>query len=54
MSYVEISFQDLEFFENIGRGSFGSVDKAFWKSEKKYVAVKKVACLDNEVCNTNK
>ena len=54
MSYVEISFQDLEFFENIGRGSFGSVRKAFWKSKKKNVAVKKGACLGNEVCKTNK
>ena len=50
MSYVEILFDDLEFHECIGWGSFGSVFKASWKSKQKEVAVKKVLRLDNEVC----
>ena len=49
MSYVEISFEDLEFYECIGWGSFGSVYKALWKSKEREVAVKKVLRLDNEV-----
>jgi sterile alpha motif and leucine zipper-containing kinase AZK len=49
MSYVEIPFEDLEFYECIGWGSFGSVYKALWKSKEKEVAVKKVLRLDNEV-----
>ncbi|CAB4005092.1 mitogen-activated kinase kinase kinase MLT isoform X2, partial [Paramuricea clavata] len=48
MSYVEISFEDLEFYECIGWGSFGSVYRACWKSKEREVAVKKVLRLDNE------
>ncbi|XP_046846393.1 mitogen-activated protein kinase kinase kinase 20-like [Xenia sp. Carnegie-2017] len=48
MSYVEILFDELEFGECIGYGSFGSVFKASWKSKEKVVAVKKVLRLDNE------
>ena len=45
----EISFEDLEFFECCGGGTFGSVYRAKWKSKDLEVAVKKVLALENEV-----
>lgn len=50
MVYVTIDFDDLEFFERCGGGSFGSVYRARWKSQEKEVAVKKLlTALENEV-----
>lgn len=48
MSFVIIGFEDLEFFEKCGGGSFGSVYRAKWKSQDKEVAVKKLLSLGNE------
>ena len=50
MDYVLIDFDDLEFFERCGAGSFGfgSVYRARWKSREKEVAVKKLSTLGNE------
>ena len=48
MSFVIIGFDDLEFFEKCGRGRFGSVYRANWKSQNKEVAVKKLLSLGNE------
>ena len=48
-SYVQISFDDLQFYECIGWGSFGSVYRALWISKGEDVAVKKVLHLDKEV-----
>lgn len=48
MSFVTIDFDDLEFFEKCGGGSFGSVYRAKWKSQGKEVAVKKLLSLGNE------
>lgn len=48
MEYVTIDFDDLEFFERCGGGSFGSVYRARWKSQGKEVAVKKLLTLGNE------
>lgn len=44
----DISFCDLEFFERLSAGSFGSVYRARWKSCNKIVAVKKVLVLEKE------
>ena len=48
MDYVLIDFDDLEFFERCGAGSFASVYRARWKSREKEVAVKKLLTLGNE------
>ena len=48
MDYVLIDFDDLEFFERCGVGSFGSVYRARWKSREKEVAVKELSTLGNE------
>lgn len=48
MSFVIIGFEDLEFFEKCGGGSFGSVYRAKWKSQDKEVAVKKLLSLGKE------
>ena len=48
MSFVTIGFEDLEFFEKCGGGTFGSVYRAKWKSQNKEVAVKKLLSLGNE------
>lgn len=45
MAYVQIDFEDLEFFEKCGGGAFGSVYRARWKSQDKEVAVKKILSL---------
>lgn len=48
MAYVQIDFEDLEFFEKCGGGAFGSVYRARWKSQDKEVAVKKILSLGKE------
>nr|XP_033800951.1 mitogen-activated protein kinase kinase kinase 20 isoform X5 [Geotrypetes seraphini] len=47
-SFVQIKFDDLQFFENCGGGSFGSVYRAQWKSQDKEVAVKKLLKIEKE------
>ena len=49
MSFVEIDFQDLEFYETLGRGSAGSVYRGVWRSKEKIVALKKLNLLEDEV-----
>lgn len=49
ITFCEIAFDDLEFYERCGGGSFGSVYRAKWKSENIIVAVKKLLVLDKEV-----
>lgn len=48
-SFVQIKFDDLQFFENCGGGSFGSVYRARWISQDKEVAVKKLLKIEKEV-----
>lgn len=48
-AFYEIDFEDLEFYERCGGGTFGSVYRAKWKSENLIVAVKKLLVLDKEV-----
>lgn len=48
-SFVQIRFDDLQFFENCGGGSFGSVYRARWISRDKEVAVKKLLKIEKEV-----
>lgn len=48
-SFVQIKFDDLQFFENCGGGSFGSVYRAKWISQDKEVAVKKLLKIEKEV-----
>ena len=50
MPFAEIPYDDLEFFECCGGGTFGSVYRARWKSQDKEVAVKRLLTLDKEVC----
>ncbi|OCT63608.1 mitogen-activated protein kinase kinase kinase 20 L homeolog isoform X1 [Xenopus laevis] len=47
-SFVQIKFDDLQFFENCGGGSFGSVYRAKWLSQDKEVAVKKLLKIEKE------
>lgn len=47
MATVEISIGDLEFFEYVGGGSFGSVYRGFWKSHEQIVAIKKHTSPDS-------
>ncbi|KAK7945777.1 hypothetical protein WMY93_001505 [Mugilogobius chulae] len=47
-SFVQIKHEDLVFYENCGGGSFGSVYRAFWVSQNKEVAVKKLLKIDKE------
>lgn len=49
MSFVEIDFSDLEFYETLGRGSAGSVYRGLWRSKDKIVALKKLNLLEDEV-----
>ena len=49
MPFAEIPYDDLEFFECCGGGTFGSVYRARWKSQDKEVAVKRLLTLDKEV-----
>ncbi len=46
--YLEIDYDDLEVYEICGRGSYGSVYRALWKSRNKIVAIKKLIHLENE------
>ncbi|EMP35103.1 Mitogen-activated protein kinase kinase kinase MLT [Chelonia mydas] len=48
-SFVQIKFDDLQFFESCGGGSFGSVYRARWISQDKEVAVKKLLKIEKEV-----
>ncbi|XP_078571960.1 mitogen-activated protein kinase kinase kinase zak-1-like isoform X3 [Branchiostoma floridae x Branchiostoma japonicum] len=48
-TFVEIDFNDLEFYERCGGGSYGSVYRALWKSAKLEVAVKRLLVLEKEV-----
>jgi len=49
----EIKFDDLQFLERCGGGSYGSVYRAIWISRNRQeVAVKKLLSLDTEVRNT--
>lgn len=45
---MQIKFDDLQFFENCGGGSFGSVYRAKWISQDKEVAVKKLLKIEKE------
>ncbi len=49
MSHLEIEFQDLEFYETLGRGAAGSVYRGLWRSKEKIVALKKLNLLEKEV-----
>ncbi|KAM9804776.1 mitogen-activated protein kinase kinase kinase 20 isoform 2-T2 [Neosynchiropus ocellatus] len=46
--FVQIRFDDIEFFENCGGGSFGSVYRARWTSQEREVAVKKLLKIESE------
>ncbi|XP_030613725.1 mitogen-activated protein kinase kinase kinase 20 [Archocentrus centrarchus] len=48
LSFVQIKFDDIHFYENCGGGSFGSVYRARWISRDKEVAVKKLLKIENE------
>ncbi|XP_063285808.1 mitogen-activated protein kinase kinase kinase 20 isoform X1 [Pelobates fuscus] len=47
-SFVQIKFNDLQFYESCGGGSFGSVYRAQWLSQDKEVAVKKLLKIEKE------
>uniref|UniRef100_A0A8C5Q7A0 Mitogen-activated protein kinase kinase kinase 20 n=1 Tax=Leptobrachium leishanense TaxID=445787 RepID=A0A8C5Q7A0_9ANUR len=47
-SFVQIKFNDLQFFESCGGGSFGSVYRAQWLPQDKEVAVKKLLKIEKE------
>ncbi|XP_077128791.1 mitogen-activated protein kinase kinase kinase 20 isoform X1 [Ranitomeya variabilis] len=47
-SFVQIKFNDLQFYESCGGGSFGSVYRAKWLSQDKEVAVKKLLKIEKE------
>ena len=49
MPFAEVVYEDLEFFEKCGGGTYGSVYRARWKSQDKEVAVKRLLTLDKEV-----
>ena len=53
MPFVEIDFNDLEFYESLGTGSAGSVYRALWKSKEKIVAVKKLLIIEKEARSLN-
>ncbi|XP_069791844.1 mitogen-activated protein kinase kinase kinase 20-like isoform X1 [Narcine bancroftii] len=47
-SFLQIQLDDLQFHENCGGGSFGSVYRATWTSQGKEVAVKKLLKIERE------
>ena len=47
--FCRIKYEDLEFFEKCGGGTYGNVYRAQWKPHEMEVAVKKVEVLDKEV-----
>ncbi|XP_030642778.1 mitogen-activated protein kinase kinase kinase 20 [Chanos chanos] len=47
-SFVRIKTDDIQFYENCGGGSFGSVYRARWISQDKEVAVKKLLKFEKE------
>ncbi|KAL0966380.1 hypothetical protein UPYG_G00294620 [Umbra pygmaea] len=47
-SFVQIKYDDLQFYESCGGGSFGSVYRARWISQDKEVAVKKLLKIETE------
>lgn len=49
MPVLELQYDDFEFFEKLGDGSFGSVYRGWWKSKDKEVAIKKLLVLGDEV-----
>ena len=52
-SFYLIQESDLDFYELLGKGSYGCVYRAIWKSRnQKEVAVKKILQLENEVINS--
>lgn len=46
--FVEVDFNDIEFYERCGGGAFGCVYRALWKSLNKIIAVKKLLVLEKE------
>jgi sterile alpha motif and leucine zipper-containing kinase AZK len=46
---LEVSIDDIEFYEKCGGGTFGSVYRAKWVSRDMIVAVKRLLTLDREV-----
>lgn len=46
---LQIDFDDLLLYERCGSGTYGSVYRAYWKSNQQEVAVKKLLTVDKEV-----
>lgn len=46
-----IPYNDVEFFENVGRGAYATVFRGRWKPMNRVVAIKVTAAIDlREVC----
>jgi len=49
-TYV-IPYNDVQFFENVGRGAYATVFRGRWKPMNRVVAIKVTAAIDlREVC----